>query len=141
MSNTSFTLKRGRLWKFTSSWFYVMFLFLDTTIKSFWDVLLIWLCTQWQFDAIVSTVSIENWKGSCSNCFVWPKVVSFIYLFIYLLISFIYFFEDFNLPHFNEVSLLCHRIDLSVLSVALDPLDKMYILLGELSNFIRICIT
>ena len=65
----------------------------------------------------------------------------FIYLFIYLLISFIYFFEDFNLPHFNEVSLLCHRIDLSVLSVALDPLDKMYILLGELSNFIRICIT
>lgn len=136
MSDTSFTLKGGTLWKFTSSWFYVVFLFLDTTIKSFWDVLLIWPCTQWQFDAIVSTVSIENWKGSCSNCFVWPKVVLFIYLFLL-----IYFFEVFNLPHFNEVSLLCRRIDLSVLSVALDPPDKMYILLGELSIFIRICIT
>ena len=62
------------------------------------------------------------------------------YLFIYLFLL-IYFFEVFNLPHFNEVSLLCRRIDLSVLSVALDPPDKMYILLGELSIFIRICIT
>ena len=87
----------------------------------------IWPCTQWQFDAIVSTVSIENWKGSCSNCFVWPKVVLFIYLFLL-----IYFFEVFNLPHFNEVSLLCRRIDLSVLSVALDPPDKMYILLKNI---------
>ena len=59
-----------------------------------------------------------------------------------------FFFKVFILPHFNEVFLLCrmidlscHRIDLYRFKCGLRSSRQNVLLLGELSNVIRICIT
>ena len=130
MFDTTFSLKSGRIWE-------IYFFMVLSYVLIFWCNYqgFLWCSVYLTMHPMIvwrnPLYSIfQKPKKSCSNSFIWSKVG----------LNFINFFEVFILPQFNEVFLLCHRIDWSILSVELDLADKIQILLGRLSNFIRICI-